>query len=150
MPRTPTTWCSASAPARPSAACCPLSPPPAATSPRRHLLLGEGYWQRPPDQAALAGLGGAAADFDFDDLPTLLDRITADGWTPIHAHTSTRHELDDYEWSRTGALAEWALDHPAHPDAAQVQRLATEHRTSWLHGYRDAVGFVTLLLRQAN
>ncbi|WP_329580042.1 class I SAM-dependent methyltransferase [Kitasatospora sp. NBC_01250] len=114
------------------------------------LLLGEGYWQRPPDQAALTGLGAASADFDFDDLPTLVERITTAGWAPVHAHTSTRDELDDYEWSRTGALTEWALDHPTHPDAPGTHQLAAEHRTNWLTGYRDAIGFVTLLLRRAD
>lgn len=118
---------------------------------RRHLapggavLLGESYWQRPPGQAALDGLG--ATPDELDELPALVDRITADGWTIVDGHTSSDQELDAYEWSWTGSLAAWALDHPGHPDAAAATEAALAHRTRWLRGYRGTFGFVTLLLR---
>ncbi|MCX4746459.1 class I SAM-dependent methyltransferase [Kitasatospora sp. NBC_01287] len=110
------------------------------------LLLGQGYWQRPPEQAARDALGPLADD--LRDLPALTDLLTTAGWLPVHGHTSTRAELDDYEWSWTGSLTAWALDHPEHPAAAQAASTATDHRTAWLHGYREAFGFVTLLLRR--
>ncbi|MDH6121686.1 cyclopropane fatty-acyl-phospholipid synthase-like methyltransferase [Kitasatospora sp. GAS204A] len=113
-------------------------------SPGGTLLLGTGYWQRPPEQAARESVG-----HDLVDLPTLTDHLTTAGWLPIHGHTSTRAELDDYEWSQTGTLTEWALDHPAHPAATEATQAAAEHRTAWLRGYREAFGFVTLLLRRA-
>jgi SAM-dependent methyltransferase len=122
---------------------------------RRHLapggrvLVGEGYWQREPDQAALDGFGGASAD-DFDDLPTLVDKVIADGWVPVAGHQSTQAELDDYEWAWTGSLADWALGNPADPLAADAARLADEHRHGWLHGYRGTFGFTTLLLRSTS
>ncbi|GHC13047.1 hypothetical protein GCM10010348_40160 [Streptomyces anthocyanicus] len=62
-------------------------------------------------------------------------------------HISTRRELDDYEWAWTGALAAWALDHPADPDRAQALETATAHRDGWLRGYRDCLGFLCLVLR---
>jgi SAM-dependent methyltransferase len=125
---------------------------PTLAAARRHLapggrlLLGEGYWQREPDQAALDGFGGASRE-DFDDLPTLVDKILADGWIPVAGHQSTQAELDDYEWSWTGSLAEWALDHESHLLAPDANRLANEHRRGWLRGYRGTFGFTTLLLR---
>lgn len=115
-------------------------------TPGGSVLLGEGYWQIPPDQAALDGLDSAPEE--FDDLPTLVDHITADGWTPVYGHTSTQDELDDYEWSWTGSLNQWALDNPAHPDAPQARDTAAAHREGWLRGYRGTFGFVTLLLRR--
>ncbi|MBV2156020.1 cyclopropane-fatty-acyl-phospholipid synthase family protein [Kitasatospora sp. SUK 42] len=110
------------------------------------LLVGEGFWEREPSPAALDGLG--AAREDFADLATTTDRVLADGWTPVYGHVSTVREWDDYEFSWTGSLAEWALDHPDHPDAAAAREAADRHRAEWLHGYRGTLGFVTYLLRR--
>ncbi|QPP09004.1 class I SAM-dependent methyltransferase [Streptomyces bathyalis] len=109
------------------------------------VLIGEGFWEREPSPAALAGLD--ASPGDFDDLATTVDRVTAAGWTPVHAHVSTPGEWDDYEWAWTGSLSAWALDHPGHPDSAHALEAAAEHREGWLRGYRGTLGFVTLLLR---
>lgn len=87
---------------------------------------------------------------DFTDLTTTVDRVVADGWTPVHGHVSTRSELDDYEWACWGALASWALDHPADPDSSQVLETATARRTEWLRVYRETWGFVCLVLRQTS
>ncbi|PYC86159.1 SAM-dependent methyltransferase [Streptomyces tateyamensis] len=117
-------------------------------APGGQVLLGEGYWQREPDEAALAGFGGAARE-DLDDLPTLVDTVTTAGWLPVFGHQSSQRELDDYEWCWTGSLTEWALDHPTHPAAPDALTRATTHRTEWLRGYQGTFGFVTLLLRRA-
>ncbi|MGW7349846.1 SAM-dependent methyltransferase [Streptomyces sp. NPDC054784] len=110
------------------------------------VLVGDGFWERPPGRATLDA--GFAAD-EYDDLATTVDRVVAEGWLPVHGHVSTLREWDDYEWSWTGALTRWALDRPAHPDHDEVLRAATGHRDAWLHGYRGTLGFVTLLLRRA-
>ncbi|RSS93745.1 class I SAM-dependent methyltransferase [Streptomyces sp. WAC02707] len=121
--------------------------PAALAAAREHLapggrvLVGDGFWDGEPSAEAVGMLG------DLTDLATTLDRVVADGWTPVGGHLSTRRELDDYEWSWTGSLASWALDHPAHPDSAQALEAATVHRDSWLRGYRDVLGFVCLVLR---
>ncbi|MGW7194997.1 SAM-dependent methyltransferase [Streptomyces chryseus] len=116
---------------------------------RRHLapggrvLVGDAYWAAEPSAGARDMLG------EYDDLATTVDRVTADGWTPVFGHVSTREELDDYEWHWTGALAEWALDHPGDPDSREALAAADRHRSDWLHGYRDCFGFLTLVLRAA-
>ncbi|MEV0981698.1 class I SAM-dependent methyltransferase [Streptomyces sp. NPDC049915] len=110
-------------------------------APGGRVLVGDGFWESEPGPDAVEMLG------DMDDLPTTVDRVVADGWIPVHAHISTRHELDAYEWSWTGSLAAWALDHAGEPGSAQALQAATTHRSEWLHGYRDAFGFVTLVLR---
>ena len=58
-------------------------------------------------------------------------------------------EWDSYEWSWVGSLTEWALDNPGHPGAAEARALAREHREQWLRGYRNVLGFATLVLRRA-
>nr|WSW47137.1 methyltransferase domain-containing protein [Streptomyces sp. NBC_01001] len=115
-------------------------------APGGSVLLGECFWEREPDRKTLDA--GFAVD-DYDDLATTVDRITADGWVPVHGHVSTRQEWDDYEWSWTGSLSRWALDNPEHPDHGQALETAARHRKAWLHGYRGTLGFVTLLLRRA-
>ncbi|MEV5595605.1 class I SAM-dependent methyltransferase [Streptomyces sp. NPDC052496] len=123
---------------------------PTLAAARRHLapggrvLVGDGFWERTPSGEAVAVLG------DFAGLPATLDRVTADGWTPVHGHLSTRRELDDYEWSWTGSLASWALDRPAGPERAEALAAADAHRREWLRGYRDSWGFVSLVLRRTD
>ncbi|MGX1884723.1 SAM-dependent methyltransferase [Streptomyces sp. NPDC055287] len=114
---------------------------------RRHLapggrvLVGDAYWAAEPSTEARHMLG------EYDDLATTVDRVAADGWTPVFGHISTRQELDDYEWHWTGALAEWALDHPGDPGSQEALAAADQHRSDWLHGYRDYFGFLTMVLR---
>ncbi|MGP3684272.1 SAM-dependent methyltransferase [Streptomyces sp. IBSNAI002] len=114
-------------------------------APGGSVLVGECFWEREPDRKTLDA--GFAAD-DYDSLATTVDRVTAAGWLPLHAHVSTLREWDDYEWSWTGSLTRWALDHPGHPDHGQALETAAGHRAAWLHGYRGTLGFVTLLLRR--
>ncbi|WP_406504825.1 SAM-dependent methyltransferase [Streptomyces sp. NBC_00212] len=110
-------------------------------APGGRVLVGEGFWLREPSPEAAEMLG------DLSDLPTTLDHVVADGWTPVQAHISTRQELDAYEWAWTGSLASWALDHPDDPDSPQALAAATTHRDEWLKVYRDVFGFVCLILR---
>jgi SAM-dependent methyltransferase len=110
------------------------------------LLVGEGFWQVPPTPAALAALD--ATPDDFTDLAGLVEVAERAGWTPVYAHVSDAAEWDNYEWSWIGSLTEWALDNPGHPDAAPAHALAREHREGWLRGYRNVLGFVTMVLRR--
>ncbi|MFI8342043.1 SAM-dependent methyltransferase [Streptomyces sp. NPDC085639] len=120
---------------------------PTLAAARKHLapggrvLIGDGFWDRTPSPEAFELFG------ELDDLATTVDRVVADGWTPVHGHVSSRRELDAYEWSCWGSLASWALDRPGDPDAAEALATATARRTEWLHSYRDSFGFLTLVLR---
>ncbi|MEU4690856.1 class I SAM-dependent methyltransferase [Actinoplanes sp. NPDC023714] len=111
------------------------------------LMIGEGFWAVPPIPAALDALD--AAESDHTDLAGLVAVAAEAGWAPVYAHVSEAAEWDDYEWSWTGSLTEWALDNPGHPDSAAALAIAREHRTGWLAGYRGVLGFVTLVLRRA-
>jgi cyclopropane fatty-acyl-phospholipid synthase-like methyltransferase len=113
-------------------------------NPRGLVIVGDGFWEREPGAATVDV--GFAAD-EYADLATTVDRIADLGWLPIHGHVSTTEEWDHYEFAWTGALAEWALDHPEDPDSAAALDAAAQHRTEWMHGYRATLGFVTLILR---
>ncbi|MGZ9928726.1 SAM-dependent methyltransferase [Streptomyces sp. NC-S4] len=113
-------------------------------APGGRVLIGESFWDRTPSPEAVEMFGELA------DLATTVDSVVADGWTPVHAHASTRGELDAYEWACWGSLAAWALDHPDDPAAAQALETATAARSEWLHGYRDSFGFLCLVLRRTS
>jgi SAM-dependent methyltransferase len=110
------------------------------------LLVGEGFWQVPPTAQALTALEVSADD--FTDLAGLVDTAEKAGWTPMYVHVSDAAEWDNYEWSWIGSVTEWGLDNPGHPDAAAMLALARKHRDAWLHGYRNVLGFATLVLRR--
>ncbi|GAB3276145.1 SAM-dependent methyltransferase [Kineosporia babensis] len=122
---------------------------PSLQAARRHLapggvvVIGDGYWENPPSEQALEIIG------PMDDLAGLVASVTEDGWTPVHGHTSTRAELDAYEWAWTGTLAAWGLEQAGTPAGEQALAVAREHREGWLGGYRDSFGFVTLILSPA-
>jgi hypothetical protein len=109
-------------------------------------MVGEGFWEAPPTPQALDAL--TAAEKDFTDLAGLTEAAETAGWTPVYAHVSDAAEWDDYEWSWIGSLTQWGLDNPGHPDAAEARAIALEHREQWLRGYRNVLGFVTLVLRR--
>jgi SAM-dependent methyltransferase len=117
---------------------------------RRHLrpggrlLLGDGFWEQGPTDAALAALG--AAPGELPNLGTLLAEATRHGFEPIHGHISTLAEWDDYEWAWTGSLAQWALTEAPDADRAEALQLARDHRRQWLEGYRGQLGFLTVVL----
>jgi SAM-dependent methyltransferase len=108
-------------------------------------LFGDAIWEVPPSPAARDAVGGPAG---FPDLAGLSEAAQKHGFEPIGGHVSTREEWDDYEWSWTGSLTEWALRRPAgDPDREQALDAARTHRDEWLRGYRGQLGFATLVLQ---
>lgn len=109
------------------------------------VVIGDGFWEREPTEQVLAV--GFDRD-EFSDLATTVDRVTTSGWAPIYAHVSTPAEWDDYEWSWSGSLTQWALDQGDTADAREALAAAEGHRNEWLRGYRGVLGFVTFVLRR--
>jgi SAM-dependent methyltransferase len=116
------------------------------------VVVGDGFWEQEPTADALA-VGFERAE--YADLATTVDRVVDAGWAPIYGHVSTPAEWDDYEWSWSGSLTQWALDHANSTDRANstdtmdALAAAQRHRDEWLRGYRGVLGFVTLVLRRA-
>ena len=107
------------------------------------VVIGDGFWERAPTDEVLAI--GFDRD-EFADLATTVDRIVDAGWAPTYGHVSTAGEWDDYEWSWSGSLTEWAVN-DAGSDRSEVVAAAQRHRNEWLRGYRGVLGFVTFVLR---
>ncbi|WP_336212425.1 SAM-dependent methyltransferase [Nonomuraea sp. LPB2021202275-12-8] len=104
-------------------------------------LVGEGFWERPPGAELEDQIG------TYRDLSGTVAEAEASGFHTVYAHTSELGEWDDYEWSWTGSLIDWALRNPGE-DGEAARAAALAHREMWLDGYRDRLGFVTLLLRR--
>jgi hypothetical protein len=118
---------------------------------RRHLvaggriILGDGIWEVPPTPRAGEALGADPAD--FPDLTGLLAAARAQGLEPSYGHISALPEWDEYEWSWTGSLTQWALtEAPSATERDEALRAAVDHRRSWLEGYRGVLGFATVIL----
>jgi hypothetical protein len=107
------------------------------------MLVGDGFWEQPPQQAALDSLG-ATVD-DFPSYAELAAQVEAPGWAPLHIHVSTPAEWDDYEWSWVSTLSGWARRHPEDPDAEDAAALARQHQEQWSAGYRGTLGFATIV-----
>jgi SAM-dependent methyltransferase len=115
--------------------------------PGGRVLLGEGFWEGDPSPQAMSALG--AAPGELPDLNGLVEAARAAGYEPGYGHVSSTEEWDDYEWSWTGALTEWALTEAGEADRKSALAMAGTHREEWLSGYRGQLGFVTLVLHDA-
>ncbi|MCA9296223.1 MAG: class I SAM-dependent methyltransferase [Phycisphaerales bacterium] len=103
------------------------------------LLIGEGYWRRPPEPAYLAATGLTA-----DELRTHDDNIAAGkaaGLEPVHSEVSSAEEWDDFEDAFLRAAEHRHAEAPDDADAAAALR----HWQTWNAAYhrwgRETMGF---------
>ncbi len=113
----------------------------------QHLLIGDGFWEHPPSEEALHGLGGAAPD-EFTDLLGALATAEQRSLRVVHTEVSTQEQWDTYEQSWCDALEAFANQNRSDPDAEAFIEVAMEHRRGYLEGYRGFLGFVLMLLER--
>ena len=107
--------------------------------PGGRLVLGEGTWEV---------RGPVEPDRVWDDvvaLPSvagLVDLAVEAGYRPLWVETADEDELFAFESGYLADLEEWLMHH----DDVAVRARADEHRSRWLHGYRNAFGFAYLTL----
>jgi SAM-dependent methyltransferase len=114
-----------------------------AVCPGGQILIGEGFWIKEPDIAALRGL--ESTKDEFTSLAGILEAGDQEGLTPLYVYESTPSEWDHYEWMWTGTLERYAQEHSDDPDAADMLDLAEQHRDGYIKGYRGTLGFVHCL-----
>lgn len=110
------------------------------------LLFGAEIWDRAPNGQQLAAMwpGMSAADCLY--LPDLVDAAVAAGFRPMRIQTATRGEWEEFESGYAAGAEEWLLANPDHPEAEQVREKLDRHRSIWLRGHRDVMGFAYLTL----
>jgi hypothetical protein len=63
--------------------------------------------------------------------------------------TATLTEWDEFESGLATGAEEWLLANPDHPEAGAVRDRLDTHRSIWLRGHRDVMGFAYLTLGAA-
>lgn len=114
------------------------------TATRRHLVIGEGFWQQPPTPAALEALGGDESE--FRSLEETLAPAEDMGLRMVAHVESSQEQWDHYETAWCGNLERFAAAHPHDPDSDALAETARRHREGYINGYRGILGFTLLLL----
>ena len=116
--------------------------------PGGEVLLGEGYWRRPPSAEYLAALGAASAD-ELPDYSGLMRAAEDAGLTPLYSSVASEADWDRYEWRLILGAERWAAAHPADPGAEVLRERARRARERMtMPGGRDTLGFALVLLRR--
>ena len=118
----------------------------AAARPGGLILVGEGYWKRPPDPAYLEALEcGEEAYRSHEETVRAGSRR---GLIPLRAVAADDDEWDDYEWTTKGAIEEHVRTHPDDPDAAEMLERSRSWREVYLSWGRATLGFGLYLFRK--
>lgn len=109
--------------------------------PGGHVVLGEGYWIRPP----LPGELEAHVSFEDElpDLPGLLSAGDRHGLRPVYLASATDEDWRRYEWAYVFNLETYATASPDEPGIELVRDRAAFARTRRLLAARhgEALGF---------
>ena len=119
-------------------------------TPGGRVLLGEGFWHRPPSPAELAAMWPGTTIGEQYDLATLADLTVAAGFRPTWIETATLEEWEDFESAYQCDQEEWLAAQPDHPEAAGLRDTLDQHRSYWLRGYYGILGMAYLTLIPAS
>jgi SAM-dependent methyltransferase len=115
-------------------------------TPGGRVLLGAGFWQRPPADAELAAMWPGATAGEYADLAGVADLAIEAGFRPAWIEVASSEEWDDFESGYQADEEEWLAAHPGHPKAASLREQVNQHRSHWLRGYRGILGLAYLTL----
>jgi cyclopropane fatty-acyl-phospholipid synthase-like methyltransferase len=110
------------------------------------LLFGAEIWDQAPTDERLANLWPGTTVDDCLYLPDLVDAAVAAGFRPLRIQTATRGEWEEFESGYAAGAEEWLLANGDHPGAAELRAKLDGHRSIWLRGHRDVLGFGYLTL----
>jgi cyclopropane fatty-acyl-phospholipid synthase-like methyltransferase len=111
-------------------------------NPGGRVLLGEGFWERPPTADDLARMWPDTTAAEFTDLAGLADQSVAAGFRAEWIETASQDEWDDFESGYQADVQEWLATH----DAPGLRAEMDQHRSRYLRGYRGIMGLAYLTL----
>ena len=109
-------------------------------APGGRLLLGEGYWERSPNEQAAEIFEGV------EPMPALVALARRMGWRLRYVSAADQGEWDAFESDWRAGRQEWVAKHPDDPRAPEVQAELTQRLAEYLQVYRGVLGFCYLLL----
>jgi SAM-dependent methyltransferase len=109
--------------------------------PGGRLLFGDGCWERPPSDAAMAVFGRETLALDV-----LVKHAVATGWRVLHLSVADQREWDDFEATWRSGREEWLLGHPNDARAGEVRDILDGQLREYLTVYRGVLGFCYLVL----
>jgi cyclopropane fatty-acyl-phospholipid synthase-like methyltransferase len=110
-------------------------------SPGGRLLLGDGYWERPPTSQAVEMFGE-----DIRNLADLVEEARALGWRVLHVSVADQREWDDFESTWLAGRQEWLLEHPDDSRAAEVRAELDTRLREYVDVYRGTFGLAYFVL----
>lgn len=118
------------------------------TEPGGQVLLGEGYWRRPPSDEYVEALGGASAD-ELPDYSGLMHAAEEAGLTPLHSSVASEKDWDRYEWRLILNAERWAAENPGDSSGdVLLERARSARERITMPGGRETLGFALTLLRR--
>ncbi|MER8232545.1 class I SAM-dependent methyltransferase [Streptomyces sp. NPDC094049] len=114
--------------------------------PGGRVVLGEGFWERTPTGAELAGMWPGAHIGDHLGLGALVDLTVEAGFRPVWTETASTEEWEEFESGYRHDTEVWLAARPGHPLAAETRERTDRRRSAWLHGYRGVLGIAYLTL----
>lgn len=114
--------------------------------PGGRVVLGEGFWERTPTEADLAGMWPGASAGDHHSLGALVDLAIEAGFRPAWIETASAEEWEEFESGYRYDTEVWLAAHPDHPLAAETRERVDAQRSGWLNGYRRVLGMAYLTL----
>ena len=111
-----------------------------------YVLIGEGYWVRPPAPEYLAHLEATADEFR-DHRGNVQAGVDA-GLIPLHAFVASPDEWDEYEWKYSRSIERYALEQPGDPDVPAMLERVRRWRDGYLRWGRDTLGFGVYLFHR--
>jgi SAM-dependent methyltransferase len=118
-----------------------------ATRPGGYVVLGDGFWRRPPDDAYLKELG--ATRDELGPLADLVLAVESAGLEPLHVVVARDADWDRYTWAHFRNLEAHARNHPDDPQAARLWARRKTARNAYLRAGRDVMGFALIAARRA-
>jgi SAM-dependent methyltransferase len=103
------------------------------------VLVGEGYWRRPPSAPYLDALGTTP-----EEMLTHAGNVAAGeaaGLVPLLAVVASEDEWDAYEWGYSANIERYALTHPEDPDVPAMRERIRAWRRLYLAEGRETLGF---------
>jgi SAM-dependent methyltransferase len=116
------------------------------TRPGGYVLVGDGYWIKPPAAEYLARLEAAPDEF-HDHQGNVQAGIDA-GLIPLHAVVASADEWDEYEWKYSRSIERYALEQPTDPDVPAMLERIRLWRDAYLRWGRDTLGFGAYLFHR--